>query len=219
MAIRKAPELHDWLLGLNFRIFTWQLDIGFWIETAVDWAVSWINQAYDLAETAYNWGKAAWDRAGELYQATLTYIHTYTQSLFGRFETLGSYLEDWFSTKLVLVQDYFCTRLLSTTTAITSVNQSVNSLLSQWQDFVRSTLPSLIDFSWFRSWWGNVNISFPSWWSAARSELREERAAELQPVADQVRQSQSIIALARELFADPEKWLLDRLEGMLARFW
>ena len=219
MAIRKAPELHDWLLGLNFRIFTWQLDIGLWIETAIDWAVSWINDVWIRAENAYSWARAAWDHAGELFNIMSDNLSRLREELLGRFSSLGGYLGDWWLARQDEIRQIVTVSLSTIMVQIASLSTIMGQFRTEWDSFTHSTLPSLVNFSWFRSWWGLGDIPHNVWWSAARRQLREETAAELQPLEDQVRSSQGIISLAREFFADPEQWLIDRIESMLERFW
>lgn len=218
MAVKKSPELHNWLLGLNFRIFTWQLNIGVWIETALDWAASWVNDAWSLAENAYNWARAAWDRAGELYTYIHTYIDTRFQQLLNRFESLSSYLGDWWLARSDQVRSWINSAVYDLKSYTNSILSSLNKLSDAWESFRVNTLPSLLSFTWFRSWWGLGSSTFTDWRLSFKGELKEERDAELQPLQERVRTHDSLFDMIRDLFEDPEKWLLDRLESMLARF-
>jgi len=219
MTIRKASQLHDWLLGLNFRIFTWQLDIGFWIETAVDWTVSWINEAWSRAELAYNLALRAWDHTGDLLAIANKSINRLREDLLGRFSTLGSYLVDWWIARGDEVRSWINVSAETFRFLINDLTVSLQRLSNAWESFRVSTLPNLVNLSWFRSWWGMESSTFSGWWIAARSGIREERAAEIQPIADQVRNNQGIISLAREFFSDPEDQVVKILERALERLW
>lgn len=218
MPIVKPSVLSSWLLGLNFSIFTWQLNIGDWIENALDWAISWVNFVLDRADAAYTWAQLAWDRAGEL----LTYANNYAFALFnnlsGRLDALWSQLGVWWSARRWELQQWVESRLTTLKSYINDVSSTLQRLAADWDTFRSLTLPSLVNLSWFRSWWGLGAATFTDWWSSARSQLREERTAELQPLRDEVRTHGSFLDIIRELIADPEKWLLDRMESMLARF-
>jgi len=77
-----------------------------------------------------------------------------------------------------------------------------------WIDFKKYTLPTLINVSWITDWWSGKASDIDQWIKSAFIE-RDSLWAGWVELKDKV----------TELFADPEKWLLEGIESMLTRFW
>lgn len=84
----------------------------------------------------------------------------------------------------------------------------VNNIRAQVDYFFRFTLPSLVSWQWLTDWWSgrlrDVNDLITSAFT-----LREDLWRGWADFRDDV----------AELFADPEDWLLKRIESMIERFW
>jgi hypothetical protein len=85
---------------------------------------------------------------------------------------------------------------------------NVNTLLSKWNDFVTSTLPTLVSFSWLATWWKGKVLEVQELINGAFT-LRENLWKGWQELRDQV----------VEFFSDPLAWLYDKLDDFIERFW
>jgi len=106
-------------------------------------------------------------------------------------------ISDWWNDKVNDVKD-----LIDTAT------EGLDNLLEAWDNFWRSTLPNLVNFTWLGIWWqsrlleidtliGSWLASFAPFWEGWQ-EVRQE-------VVD--------------FFADPYQWIYDRLDEFFERFW
>ena len=219
MAVIKDPSLHDWLLGLNFQIFSWTLSIGDWIEYAIDWAIiqvnwvwvwidwlwaqlelvpdkiaqSWANTAASILHWAAQLSATIYTEVGKV-QAGLTALQSWVTSAWAAW---SAQLNDWVAALLAPLQ----------------------AAAAAWEQFKSSTLPGLLSFSWFTGWWGSTGITFDSWWQVTRSNLADDTELGIAPIREEVQRHSDWLDGIKGLVADPEAWLLARLEDMVVRFW
>lgn len=218
MALYKPSWLRDFLNRFNFDIFTWHVYIGDVVETAVDWTIEGINNALDWGVSAYNLARSIIDTFKDRVTAAISGVINSVNYALNWIYSWPSRIASWWDGAKGDFKDWVRTLLYDVNSAISSVGRTANSLSTKWQDFVTSTLPGLLDWSWVRSFFGAGIASISDWWRPQRDQLRDERQAELQPVIERVNEHDSWLDSVRELFSDPEKWLLDRIESMLARF-
>lgn len=85
---------------------------------------------------------------------------------------------------------------------------NVNNLSGKWNDFVTSTLPSLVTFAWLTTWYNGKVLEVQELINGAFI-LRENLWKGWQELRDQV----------VEFFTDPLAWLYARLDDFIERFW
>ncbi|MBU2060074.1 MAG: hypothetical protein KKB38_20380, partial [Gammaproteobacteria bacterium] len=93
------------------------------------------------------------------------------------------------------------------------------NLSSAWERFRSDTLPSLVDLTWFRSWWGQGSTPFESWWSWARGLISDETEAKLDPVRQGVNRNASWLEMIKSFIDDPEDFLYRAVDRIIERFW
>lgn len=209
--LTKPSWLRSWLDRLNWDIFTWQVYVGDAVEGAIDWVIDGLNNALDWGTAAYNWAQAAWDRISQVSQELISRILTETSRIWDWVSTLPSYLGDWWAARLTEVKEWVQTLTGTVNDAISSVNKVVNNLSTQWQLFVTSTLPSLVDISFWRSFWGGSLGSIGQWWEPQRRQLLDEVDISLEPTREEVRTHAGWLDMIKKLFTDPEEFVLELL--------
>jgi hypothetical protein len=68
------------------------------------------------------------------------------------------------------------------------------------------------------SFFGSGITSISDWWGARHREITDQIDTEVAPVRDEVNKHTTWLDLIKELFTDPERWLLDMIERTIARF-
>ena len=197
VAVSKPSWLTRALDLLNWDIFTWKVYIGDAVEWAIDWTLVYLNNALDWAKVAYDWGVAAWDKAVEVGKDAWDDLQAEATKL---------------GDKIIAAKDWAKER-------IDDANELIDKVDTAWDNFKRDTLPKLLDTQWVRDFFGRGVASISDWWAARRKEVGDLIDTEVTPVREEVNKHTSWLDLIKELFTDPEKWLLDMLERMLARFW
>ena len=197
MKVSKPTWLSRMLGLLNWDIFTWKVYIGDAVENAIDWALKWVNWGISQAERAYDKAVDAWYKALEVYRELQSLINTYIARAYDYIDATKSYLRE-------LIND---------------VKAIANKVDTAWDNFRHDTLPKLLDTQWVRDFFGRGISNISEWWAARRGEIDSRLDAEIDPVREEVNKHSSWLDLIKDLFTDPEKWLLDRIESMIARFW
>lgn len=218
MAIYKPSWLRNLLDRLNWDVFTWKIYVGDAIESGIDWALGWINYAIDWAVTAYNWGKAAWDKAVEVGNELVRTINTEISRVRNKIDTWWGDLGEWFEGKKPTIEGWIAVALTPLRLLLSGVETVANAVSIAWDDFKTDTLPKLLDPSWITSFFGAGIASISDWWAARHQEITDRIDTEVTPVRDEVNRHTSWLDLVKDLFTDPEKWLLDMIERMITRF-
>lgn len=81
-------------------------------------------------------------------------------------------------------------------------------LTAQWDNFWSLTFPTLVSFTWLTTWWDSRIQDISALIDSAFT-LRDSLWAGWQDIRDSV----------LEFFADPLKWLYDRVEDFMDRYW
>jgi hypothetical protein len=219
MAITKPSWLRQLLGRLNWDIFTWKVYVGDAIEQGIDWALGWINWGIDQAGRAFNKAVAAFDYAVDLGRNTLAVIYREVDRIQSSISTWWSDLSEWWGAKLQDIKDRIQAARDWLQDRIDEAQQTVNKMLTAWDGFRTGILPGLLNTTWIRDFFGRGVSTIADWWAPRHREISEEIDAEVTPVRDEVNKHTTWLDLVKELFTDPEKWLLDMIERTLARFW
>jgi len=197
MKVSKPTWLSRVLGLLNWDIFTWKVYIGDAVENAIDWALQWVNWGIDQANIAYNKAVDAWNKALEVYRDLRALVYSEVQKAIN----LAATAKDWLNDR------------------IDDAWQVINKVDTAWDNFRTQTLPKLLDTQWVIGFFGKKISSITDWWSPKKQEITDQIDTEVTPIRDELNKHSSWLDLIKDLFTDPEKWLLDRIESMLARFW
>jgi len=218
MTVKKPSWLSQWLNLFNWDIFTWKVYAGDAIEHAIDWALQWVNWGIDQATLAYNKAVAAWYKAVELAGDLRSTIYRETGYLWNKVNQWASDLAEWWEGKKQDVQGWIDTAKDWAKERIDDAKAIANRVDTAWDNFKQDTLPKLLDTQWVRDFFGKKISSITDWWAPKEQEITDQIDTEVTPVRDEVNKHSSWLDLIKELFTDPEKWLMDRLESMIARF-
>lgn len=218
MAISKPSWLRSWLNRLNWDIFTWRVYVGDAVEDAIDWALDWINWAIARADAAWSRAGVAIDKAIELFKDLGKTIDREIDKVLARITTWWYELGQWWETRKPIIQGWIDAALGFLSDRIDDVKKSLQRLDVAWDSFRRDTLPGLLDFTWFKSWWGRTWTNFAEWEGWFWNKTTDRIETEVKPVRDEVNKHTTWLDMVKELFTDPEKWLLEIIERMLARF-
>ena len=196
MTIYKPSWLRNWLDNLNWDILTWHVYVGDAVESGIDWAIAWLNDSLDWALDAWNLAWDAWEKAVDVFWDLTDTIDYWVDRLFKEIDQWWDDLDDWWDAVWDDILDWVEARLETLKTLISDTRQWLAKLDTAWDNFKTNTLPNLINFSWFNDW----------------------VKARVTPIEKDLAQHSSWFDLLKELMVDPEKWLLDRIISMLARF-
>ena len=226
MAVSKPSWLRSWLNKLNWDIFTWKVYIGDAIEDAIDWALEWINWGINEATKAYNKAWDAYFYAVDVYKDLRSQIYQDTQDLWDRGFAWWSELGEWWNSKKEWVKDRIQVARDTLEDLYNSLSRSLNSLATAWDSFKRDTLPGLVDFTWWTSFWGANIPHISDWWAAKRQEIDDFVGATTKPIRDELNKYLDTLSSAKQLFSDPlawpdhfARWVLNWIESIIARIW
>lgn len=218
MAIRKPPWLRSWFDRLNWNIFTWRIYVGDAVERALDWAEDWINWAIARAEAAWSRAGVALYKAIDLAKELGRTIDREIDKVLARISTWWYDLGDWWETKKRWVRDLLLASSDFLEGLIDDVERGFASLDAAWDSFRRDTLPGLLSTTWFTTWWGRKWTDFTDWEGWFWNKTTDRIETEVKPVRDEVNKHTTWFDMVKELFEEPEEWLLKMIERMLARF-
>lgn len=219
MAIYKPSWLRSALSRLNWDIFTWKVYVGDAIESGIDWAIDWLNWAIYQGEQAWSKAVAAWDKAVEIGQNLLSTIYSEVGKLANRISTWWSDLGEWWTTRQPIIQGWIDVARGWLNDRLNWVQGGLDQLRQKWDNFWTSTWPQLLrDFN-------ALVVQVGNFFTQTLPRLAEK--LDITKAFNDFRLEwkdlfnfwsgfkDSIVAF----FEDPEKWLLDKIEKMLARFW
>lgn len=197
MPIEKPPELRDWLREHNYTFLGVNLFIGDWIEIAIDWLLEWINYFISWGEALYAW-------AVDLRQEVIEWFDKLTADIQDVWSWLSTQISAWWG-ELALWWADKTTIILGWIDAAT---QGFSELKAAWDSFWTQTLPSLINISWLTSWWRGKLPDIKS--------LIDSTLLEWFPDYNNIRDT---LLDVKEFFIDPLKWLYDKLENFMDKWW
>lgn len=219
MAISKPSWLRSWLDTLNWDILTWHVYVGDAVESGIDWAIDWINWGITQAESAWNKAVAAWDKAVDVFWDLTATINWEVSRLW---DSIGDWWDDlgeWWSTKVTWVRGLVDAASDFLKGLIDDVKRGLASLSVAWDNFWTTTWPQLL--SDFNSLLVDVGNFFTQVLPGLATFLDISRAFEDFRLEwkDLFNFWEGFKDTIVAFFEDPEKWLLDKIETMLARFW
>lgn len=219
MAIRKPSWLRSWLNKLNWDIFGWKVYVGDAIEEAIDWALDWINWAISRAEAAWTRAGIALSRIIEEAKELTRLLYREIQKVLNLIDAWWGDLGEWWLTKVTWLKGLIGAAEDFLEDLIDNVARSLQRLNAAWDDFKRDTLPKLIDFSWWRGFWGGMYSNISDWWEPVSAQLGDSFGAITDGIISELNQFSQKLAEMGEFFTDPVKWLYDRLENFMDRYW
>ena len=210
MAISKPLWLRRWLDELNWDVLTWRIYVGDAIEAAIDWALTWINQAISWGELAYNFARIAWDKAVEVYEDLLALVTSEVDKLWARVNTLWDDIGEWWSARKDEILGW-----------IEAVISGLDDLRTAWDNFWTATWPELVgDLQQLRTNWDNFwTVTFPTlvdvswlteWWTGKAAEVGEMIGTAIKETEPFWQGWSDFRESVSDFFADPMEWLLAR---------
>ncbi|GAI76841.1 unnamed protein product, partial [marine sediment metagenome] len=124
----------------------------------------------------------------------------------------------WWSAKVTWVRDLLAAAGDTLRGLIDTVKRGVASLAAAWDNF-KGMIPSIDEIlNWFRTWRDKIVATMVSWGVLTGTQIRDLLNSKVKELEAFWKGWQEIKDKVFELFSDPEKWLLDMIERMLARF-
>jgi len=214
-------------LNLALDAYGWPL-VGGWLGDGFAALVDFASECAYALWKASNW----YEDTIELLQDILSWtaIKSYIRSWLYGIESVIEWFSDWWTWVGGRI-DYWWSGVISDVQdMIDAATQGIDALIAAWDNFWTVTWPELLDdienlgAAWTNFW----NITFPTlvsftwlttWWNSRLADisglidsgftLRDSLWAGWQEIRDNV----------LEFFADPLKWLYDRLEDFMDRYW
>lgn len=218
MAISKPSWLRLLLDRLNWDIFVWKVYVGDTVEGAIDWVIDKINLVLDIGYLAYDRATSAWDKAVQLAGDLRTMVYREVQNILARISTWWDQLYTWWEAKRTWIQDVIDAGIDNLRPWIDQARAAIAKVEAAWDSFRRDTLPGLIDIDRWTAFWGGKVATASDWWAARRQQVSDMIDTVVAPVRSEVNKHSEKLDLLKDLMTDPERWLLDRLESMIARF-
>lgn len=201
-----AGFVSDFFYGIygRFKWLTrWFGDFNEWVEDTVDRLRDILDfgDIWSLFRTWFEWAEDAW------------YWVRYA------FENVLDVITEWWPSILNIIKDYIAiaveglTDLLATwdefwTVTFPSWTSKLDDLKATWDNFWVTIFPDLVSFTWLETWWNSRLLDIQS--------LIESWTLTLAPFWEGWQEIRDTVL---EFFADPLKWLYDRLEDFMDRYW
>ena len=210
--IEKAQGLKDFLASswLNFDILGWHIGIGEAVEEAIDWVVVWINEAIDWIGETWNKLFVLWDdfwrELGEVW-VKLGEVWDWFIALPGN---IWKEITDWWSDPDNIIRVFIDGVKEALTVVIEGVGTVANRIATAWDNFWTLIFPTLIDFNWWRGFWGGMFSNISDWWAPEKQKVTEETDAKIAPVEEEVNRHTSWWETFWDFLTNPLDWLMDR---------
>lgn len=209
-------DARDWPLGLdNIAWLFYGLSITF---NRIAWAF------YDLGTWAYDVqdrlaGILSFDEIRRQLKLYLDYAVAAWSWVTDAWLNVTDIVDDWWLARSVTIRSWIdtATQGLSELRAaweefrlnqLPRLEGDVATLYGRWRVFWTETLPNLVNFTQLGEWWNGKTLDIQLLINGAFT-LREGMWQGWQDLRGQV----------AELFADPEKWLLEKIESLIVRYW
>lgn len=210
MAIKLPSSWRTRISGWRWVILVWTIDIGGIILDVIDWFLGWVNWGIYQAEQAWNKAVAAWDKAVEEARALGKRIDKEVDKLLGKINAWWAQLDDWWGATYHSVKEWVRTLVGRVEDTLTDLQRLFNNLALAWEDFKRSTLPKLLDFSWVTTFFGKGISRIDDWWLPTRQKLEDSLSAITGNIISEVNQINKKLADWGGFFANPWQWLQDK---------
>lgn len=170
--------------------------IGEKIETAIDWVLDRINDLLDLGESIANKALEAWETLRTIWSDISDFVRGALAPLWNEVRDFADRLDSLWDALTDRVNDVIGDITQWVSSELTYFGNLLSRLREDFDEFWRYTLPGLID----------------------RITLSDILGVALLPVLGTLNRLTDLVDSFRDFFDDPEKWLLDKIESMLARF-
>jgi len=215
MQIDKPSWLRNWLDTLNWDILTWKVYVGDAIESGIDWLLYYVNSGLSLADNAYDWAVYAWNEAVDFYNELSNTINIEVTKLTNKIGQVWSDIVEWGEGVKGDIEDWVDASLHSLSEKVSQVNEYMNQWQATWDTFLHVTLPSLVTFDWWSSFWQGAYSNIEEWWSIQHDRITQEVDIKVDPLKEEIYQHKSWLDMIKLLFTDPEEFVTD----LLARIW
>jgi hypothetical protein len=181
---------------LNFDIFTWHLGIGEWLESVADWILERINDLIVFVVTIYRKVEAAWDKALEVGASLLPLIGEAISPITRWIQGVPDLVTNAIKAFIPTVKNIISALISPFVNLVESAFTLAKEGVAGWNDFQEKYFPNLF----------------------TKKETSDLVHSETDPLKAEVATQKSFLETLREFVDDPEKWLLDKICNMLARF-
>ena len=177
-------------------------------------ASQWYEDTVDALREILNWGTIQ-----SYIRSWLAGIEAAIAWFSNAFSNVVSIIDAWWDSIQSTVQDWIAVATQGFdelkaawdnfwTVTWPGILDDIVGLKGDWTNFWNITFPTLVSFTWLTTWWSSRLTDISALIDSAFT-LRESLWAGWQELRDQV----------VEFFADPLKWLYDRLEDFMDRHW
>jgi len=108
--VTKPSWLEGFLARCDWTILTWHINPGYYIESAIDWALYYINSALEWGQTAYDWARVTWDSLWSEASKIWTNINNLWDSLWQQAQNLWGNITQWWNEHFPVFTDWVVTR-------------------------------------------------------------------------------------------------------------
>lgn len=219
MAIYKPSWLRSWLSRLNWDIFTWHVYLGDAIESGIDWVIDGLNNLLTLAQDAWNRATVLWSdfwaEARRLW-SKLDPVWEWFRGLPGN---IWIEVNSWWNNPDNPIRNFISATVANVGVAINNVSIFLGNLQVTWDNFRTAILPTLLNWSWWKGWWGHTFSSFTEWEGWWWNKTQDRIDAEVDPVRKEVNKQASWLELIKDFISDPQKFLYEVFDKIIERFW
>lgn len=201
--IGNIPLLSDMFSGIIKSLIDFLWDLRTLLYTAGTWQ-DWIE--LQLSPSAI-WDAISW-RIPAVSKAVADVVAWFESWVNNVLEII----ESWWIDKANWVQVQVSNGAVAISAAIKQLTTAYVALQNAWTDFTTLTLPKLLTIDWIEAFFGAGVTGIGDFLGLVRIEIDERIQAKTGILS-------VIIAGMQSIITDPEEWLLEKVENMLARYW
>ncbi len=192
------PEwLHSFLVGLDFQILTWHLDIGSYILAPIQWVLDRINDAFEWIAQLVAWWEEFRQEVLDFVNLVPVWIGEVWNWITNLGQMIGQWISDWWDGIYDTVKEWVLSRIDEAKELITDLTTRVETIIIRVEDFFTVTLPQL-----------------------ARSiDVQDWITDRLAPFREMFNFFEAFKTDIVAFFSDPLQWIYDKLEEFFERFW
>jgi hypothetical protein len=226
--------LQNFFGKISAQFATWALtaygygDLFAWIGDACVAISDFFAQVSGFFYDAWSW----WDNLTDTIARFITqsWLYDFMSDPLAKINQLWTWFLDrwsnveviilgWWEGTKTLVNDFIAALIAEATAWITERLDELGVVKVAWDNFWTITWPVLQDNLSPDAIWRSILYRLEEWGIGKDQAMSDGMDAKINPLIAEVEHHTTWLDTIKELFEDPEEWLVKKIEAMLERFW